>query len=65
MKSKIESYISFISLDNDGNWRFSGDGSGDFEEHANRATREVVLDYISTCSDQIKLAKEWLNENPN
>jgi hypothetical protein len=57
MKDKIESYVDYISVDDNGDLLFSGDGS---HEQFKKATKLSILDYIVECEDQLKLAKQAL-----
>lgn len=61
MREEISNYINSISHDPNGRpeWTFCGDGSGDFEERSNHASKEAVLGYIKHCQNQINLALKY------
>lgn len=58
---KIEQYINEIRVFEQ-DYSFYGDGSGDFEKIGTDTTLECLLDYISHCTDQIKLASNYIDK---
>ena len=74
MKTKLEEYINAIHLDKTFNYNtadydtkltFYGDGEGDFEESSFDVDKELVLDYINYCKEQIGKAEEHLRKKEN
>lgn len=62
----IEEYITKIEYSRMRNsWTFIGDGTGDFAQYQADTTQNCLIDYISDCEEQIKLAKQYLEERYN
>lgn len=57
---KIEKYINEIRVFGQ-EYSFYGDGAGDFEKIGTDTTLECVLDYINVCTEQIRLASEYID----